>query len=171
MSYITSEQLQQVLDLPVSLPLTTLDPGEWLVVSSITIAPPEKITLRWLQSEILVMSDPSSGASTITSSPTSDGTCVFLGIGASLNVPNLGLAFVGMYRTFDPLKQPSMQAPQEAPLVVGGQDSLPPVVAVRALTPTTYSEAGTYSFVVTNNTTDRKVSIGVTGQIRLNFGI
>jgi hypothetical protein len=129
------------------------------------------MVLRWLQAEILVMSDPTSGASTITSTPTADGSCVFLGIGATLSTPNMGLAFVGLYRGFDPLKQPAAQAAQEAPLVVGDANTLPPVTAVRTTTATTYVDPGTYSFVVVNNTTDRKISICVTGQVRLNFGV
>jgi hypothetical protein len=170
MSFITSEQLQRIIDLPVSLPLTTLDPSEWLVISSVTLVSPERMILKWLQSEILILADIYGTVNTATSSPNADGQCVFLGGGATLNTPSLGLAFIGLYRDFDPLKQPSSQAAQEAPLVVGTSSSLPPIAGVRATTPTTYTDPGTYSFVVVNNTSDRKVSIAVTGQVRVDLG-
>lgn len=170
MGYITTEQLRRVIDLPVSLPLTTLEPNEWLVISSVTIVQPEVIELRWLQASILILANTDGTINTAVTTPTADGTCVFLGGGATLATPSLGLAFVGLYRQFDPLKQPSSQAAQEAPLVVGDADSAPPVTAVRTLAPATFVDAGTYSFVVVNNTTDRQVSIAVTGQVRVNLG-
>lgn len=170
MSFITSDQLQRLIDLPVSLPLTTLDPSEWLVISSVTLVSPERMVLRWLQADILILADASGTVNTTTSQPNADGQCVFLGGGATLNTPSLGLAFIGLYRDFDPLKQPVSQAAQEAPIIIGTSDSLPPIAAVRPLTAATYTDPGTYSFVVTNNTSDRKVSIAITGQVRVDLG-
>ena len=170
MGYLTQDQLDQQLDLPVELPLTDLPANQWLVVSSFRLDTPQAFTLRWLQLHLIAMQAVDSTGSVVVVTPDAQGNCVFPPQGPNLVVPGLGLCYVALYRAFDPGKQPSFQAAQEAPLFidyVAGQ--VPPLYAVRSLAPTTYASAGVYSFVVVNNTDNQLESLAVSGQVRLNL--
>ena len=170
MGYLTQDQLDQQLDLPVQLPLTDIPPNQWLVVSTFLINTPQAFTLRWLQLHLIAQSATNSLGSTVVVTPDASGNCVFPAQGPNLVVSTLGLVYVGLYSAFDPLKQPSLQAAQEAPLYVPYNAALlPPQFAVRALTSTTYISPGVYSFVVVNNTTNQLQSVSVSGQVRVNL--
>ncbi len=174
MPYLTQRQLDSTVDLPVSLPITDLYPEEWLVISTAQISAPQTLTLRWLQAWILTADDPaavSSSDGSVTVRADSDGNCVFPPQAPELITPGLGLAFVGLYRGFDPLRSPAFQAAQEAPLLIGGITSVPPVSAIRDLTPVTYAASGAYSFVICNNTANRLLRVVVNGQLRAGLGL
>ena len=52
MAYITDQELETKLDIPVNLPLTQLEAGDWLIVATFNIpsgTPTVKATLRILQ--------------------------------------------------------------------------------------------------------------------------
>lgn len=169
MSYVTTQILDSILDLPVSLPLTDLYPNEWLVVSTVSIASPRAFTLRWLQVHLVKLVNPAieEGAPIY---PNSSGVCEIPSMVPNIVTPGYGLAWLGLYKDFDPLKLPSFQAAQEAVLQVGDTTTEPPVYVARSTTPTTYAAAGSYSFVVVNNTDNRMLRLAVTGQVRLNLG-
>lgn len=169
MSYVTTGLLDSMLDLPVSLPLTDLYPSEWLIAATISISTPRAFTVRWLQAHLVVMQDPSTVEGAVIL-PNSSGTCDIPVQVPNLITPNLGLAWLGLYRNFDPLKLPVFQAAQEAVLQVGEVSSVLPVFATRSLTPTTYAAPGAYSFVIVNNTDNRLLRVAVTGQVRVNLG-
>ena len=170
MGYLTQDQLDQQLDLPVQLPLTDLQAEQWLIISTFELVSPQAFTLRWLQLQLIAMSAVYGSGSTIVVAPDSVGNCVFPAQGPNLVVPTLGLAYVGLYNAFDPLHQPSFQAAQEAPLYIPyNAELLPPQYAVRSLSPTIYAAAGVYSFVVVNNTTNQLQSVSVSGQVRVNL--
>jgi hypothetical protein len=170
MGYLTQEQLDQQLDLPVELPLTDLPPNQWLVVSSFRLDSPQAFTLRWLQLHLIAMDPVDSQGNTVVVAPDAQGNCVFPPQGPVLVTPGLGLCYLALYRAFDPTKQPSFQAAQEAPLFIDFVPNLlPPLYAIRSLTPTTYSPAGVYSFVVVNNTENQLESLAVSGQVRVNL--
>ena len=170
MGYLTQDQLDQQLDLPVQLPLTDLQASQWLIISTFEITSPQAFTLRWLQLQLTAMSAVDSTGGTVVVTPDASGNCVFPAQGPSLVVPTLGLVYVGLYSALDPLQQPSFQAAQEAPLYIPYNAALlPPQYAVRSLKPTIYASAGIYSFVVVNNTTNQLQSVSVSGQVRVNL--
>lgn len=167
--YVTSSQLDSIIDLPVSLPLTDLAPTEWLVVSTVSIATPRAFTVRWVQVYLAQMVDPSLAEGAVIL-PNSSGTCDIPTQVPEIVTPGLGLAWLGLYRNFDPLRLPVFQAAQEAVVQIGDANSVPPVIAIRSLNPITYAAAGSYSFVIVNNTTNRLLKLAVTGQVRVNLG-
>ncbi len=174
MSYLTQQQLDASTDLPVSLPITDIYPDEWLVVSTARISASQTLTLRWLQAFVVTSEDPSVASASdgsVVTQPNSSGQCVFPAQDPQLVTAGLGLAFVGVYRDFNPLIQPAFQAPQESPLVIGNATSGAPVYAVRQLTPTVFSSAGAYSFVICNNTLNRLLRVVVNGSIRASLGL
>ncbi len=173
MPYLTEAQLNSIVDTPVSLPITDLHPQEWLVISSALIGGNQTLTLRWLQGYILSADDPaaintSDGSVIVT--PDSTGQCIFPPQAPQLIVPNLGIAFIGLYRDFKPLSSPAFQSPQEQLLLIGDVTSVPPVSAVRTLVPTSFSTPGTYSFVICNNTSNRLLRVVANGALRVNLG-
>jgi hypothetical protein len=174
MPYVTQSQLDSTVDLPVSLPIADLYPEEWLVISTAKIAVPQTLTLRWLQAWILTADDPaviSSVDGSVTVQADSSGLCTFPPQAPELVTEGLGLAFVGLYRDFDPLRSPAFQAAQETPLILGGVTSVAPVDAVRPLDPVTHTAAGAYSFVICNNTSNRLLRVVVNGQLRASLGL
>lgn len=170
MAYVTSAQLQSLIPLPVSLPLTELEPEQWLVVSSTLIQSGQSFSLTWLQASCLSLASTTSGADTLNTAPTADGICVFPSGNATLITPGFGLAYVGLYYNFNALVSPNAQAAQENPLIIGAANSIPPVTAVRGTTPAIYSAAGPYSFVICNNTSDTSLRLTVSGQYVVSLG-
>lgn len=47
MSYLTQSKLDSVVDLPIALPSTTLQQGDWIVVASVEILSPMTLTYRY----------------------------------------------------------------------------------------------------------------------------
>ena len=173
MPYLTQNHLDAIVPLPVSLPLTDLYPEEWLVVSTVQIDTPQTLTLRWLQAFIVTSQDPdviNSTDGSVTLTADSDGQVTLPPQTPVLTTAGLGLAFVGLYRNFNPLNSPAFQAAQESPLVLGDATAVAPIAAVRSLDPTIFSAAGAYSFVICNNTTNRLLRVVVNGQIRASLG-
>lgn len=173
MPYLTQNHLDAIVPLPVSLPLTDLYPQEWLVVSTVQIATPQTLTLRWLQAFIVTAQDPdvvNSVDGSITLTPDATGQVVLPPQTPQLVTVGLGLAFVGLYRDFNPLNSPAFQAAQESPLILGDATSVAPVSAIRSTAPAIFSAAGAYSFVVCNNTSNRLLRVVVNGQIRASLG-
>jgi hypothetical protein len=170
MSYVTSTQYESLIPLPVSLPLTEIEPEQWLVVSSTVLSSAQSFTLTWLQMNLLSFLDNSTTADTASISPV-DGVCVFPTSDATLVTPGYGLAYVGLYYNFNALVSPNTQAAQENPLIIGSATTnTPPLYAARSTTPATYSAAGPYSFVICNNTTTWSLRLTVTGQIVMSLG-
>lgn len=174
MSYLTQHQLDQAVDLPLSLPIADLFPEDWLIVSTIAITPPQTLTLRWLQAFILTADDPSvisSSSGAVITQPNASGECVFPPQQPSLVTPGLGLAFLGLYRNFNSLSSPSFQSPQESPLILGSITSIVPVTAIRITDPIILSADGAYSLVICNNTKNRLLRVVVSGQLRASLGL
>lgn len=156
MGLITEKRLSGMLDIPVSLPAAELIQGDWLVLSTIKLVEPMKLTLRYLNLQI------------ITSNVDVEN------IGTSNHIAtNLGLVFVGLYRNYTsgfPGQIPSLEAVLGTGLGVFSR----PVV------PAFYTTPGVYSFIVANNmkssstsaipvTTKITFTACVTGQIRLEL--
>jgi hypothetical protein len=169
-AYVTQDQLDAQLDLPVQLSLTDLPANQWLIVATFRLDSPQAFVLRWLQLHLIELVPVDSTGNTLVVLPDAQGNCVFPATGPQLVTAGLGLVYLGLYRAFDPLKQPSFQAAQEAPLFIDYNPALlPPLYAIRSLEPTTYASPGVYSFVVVNNTTNQLARVSVEGQVRLNL--
>jgi len=170
MPYVSDTQLADLLHLPVSFPLTEVEPSRWVVISSVLLQQGQSFTLRMLQMNLLSLADPLSGADTLITSPTADGTCVFPSGNANLLTAGYGLAYLGLYLNFNALVSPASQAAQESPLILGNSNTLPPASALRATTPSVYAAPGPYSFVLVNNTSDTSLRLTVAGQVVLSLG-
>lgn len=150
MSFITSKTLENSLDLPVSLPQTKVEKTDWLVISSVLITEKQNFTLKWLQLHLL-------GA--ISTGACATGQC-------SIDVAGWGIAYVGLFKDFDPTQKPQLQSGLVERLIVGDANTIPPIIAVRPISPSGVYGPGRYSFVAGNNTTDCDLRIVVSGSIK-----
>lgn len=166
MSFLTNLELDNQLDLPVSAPTIMVEQQRWLIVASIKVTAPMQMVLRLLQIQLVEVVNPFTDGSVVVT-PNDQGLCVFPPSDIVLDNPDYGLAYLGMYRGFIPPVAPSSQPLQEPPLFVGGVNAVAPAISVRDLTPTTYATAGVYSFVLVNNTQNRKLKVTVNGQVRM----
>jgi hypothetical protein len=159
MGYLTETRLSNIIDLPVSLPATELKISDWLVVSSIRIDTPMRLTVRLLELELL--------SSTVSVSDI---------VAANRIFGNLGLAYLVLRKDYL----------SGTPGAAGALDSL---VATdlgrfaRDITqPVLITDPGTYSWLIVNNTqpsddasvvittsTSIDFVVSVTGSVRLEL--
>lgn len=168
--YLTQSRLDSLLDLPISLPLTEIAPNEWIIISTIQVNTPQAFTYQFMQVSLSSVLNQDVGVDSLSGGPSLNGLYPFPGIPTYV-VPNLGLAFVGLYRSFDALTAPASQAAQEAPTVLLAQNNTLPVYTSRVATPATYPTPGAYSVVVCNNTANCTLRLTVLGQLRLDLGL
>ena len=168
MALLDETELDNRLDLPVSLPGTLVLKQQWLVVSTVQLLDPIRFTLRWLQLQLIEVVDPFS-AGVIVVEPDANGLCVFPQSDITLENPDYGLAYLALFRSFVPSTAPSAQAPLEPPLIVGSVGSPGPAIAVRSLEPVVYATPGLYSFVIVNNTTNRDLRLTANGQLAVTL--
>jgi hypothetical protein len=168
MALLAENDLEQVMDLPVSLSATKVLREEWIIVASIQLFEPMRFTLRWLQLQLLEVINPFTDG-TIIVEPNSDGQCVFPAEDITVINPSYGLAYLALYRGFVAANDPNLQAPQEPPLFVGAVDATAAAIAVRSLDPVVYATAGLYSFVLVNNTTNRDLRLTANGSVRVEL--
>jgi len=153
--YLTTHKLSNVIDLPISLPATELKQGDWLVVASVKIAEPMKLTYRLLTGSIL--------ASTVGISQISNSNKI---------VASLGLAYVVLRINYA----------GGSPGGAGALDTLVMndlgTIQRNTSSTLTLTTAGVYSWVVANNmqpsstslvptSTEINFRVAVTGQARL----
>jgi hypothetical protein len=58
MGYLTEAILDTTLDLPVTVPSTLLQMGDWLVVASIQIVEPMQLIYKWMDLQLITSSVP-----------------------------------------------------------------------------------------------------------------
>ena len=166
MSFLTDLELDNQLDLPVSAPTIMVEQQRWVIVGSIKVTAPMQMVMRLLQLQLVEVVNPFTDGSVVVT-PNDQGLCVFPPSDIVLDNADYGLAYLGMYRAFNPPVAPGLQALQEPPLIVGGINATAPAIAVRDMTPTIYATEGVYSFVLVNNTQNRKLKLTVNGQARM----
>lgn len=172
MSLLTENKVSKTLDIPVNLPATELKMGDWLVVASVKIKDPMKLTFWYTVVQML--------------SSTVDTTGI---IDAHKISPSLDLAFLGLYRDYTsghPSATPALDVIRirETISTVGDcvpiTDSLGQFITVRSTPVLTFTTPGVYSFILANNmqpaststiptTTSIDFQLCVTGQIRLEL--
>jgi hypothetical protein len=166
MSFLTDLELDNQIDLPVSAPTIMVEQQRWVIVASMKVTAPMQLVLRLLQLQLVEVVNPYTDGSVVVT-PNEQGLCVFPPSDIVLDNPDYGLAYLGLYRGFIPPVAPGSQPVQEPPLIVGGVNAVAPAISVRDMAPTTYATDGVYSFVLVNNTQNRKLKLTVNGQIRM----
>jgi hypothetical protein len=158
MSFLTENKLKSVVDLPIALPACTVKQSDWLVIATVKLVTPQRLTLRALNFQLL--------SSTVT-----------IGDIASVNkvVANLGIAYVI-------IRQNYISGNPGGP---GAVDSLKidDIGTVsRSAVPLQITVPGNYSVIVANNCQPSSSSLSsipsstsidhklcVTGQFRLEL--
>lgn len=156
MGYLTDSKLRDVVDLPIALPDTALKQGDWLVVSTVKLVAPQRLSMRSLTLQLI--------ESSVDTGLVTTGNKV---------VPNLGLVYAVLRKDY-------------SAGVPGGTGALDYMfvegvgIAVRSTVPVVLAAPGNYSLIIANNmqastasnvptssTIDFKVL--VTGQFRLEL--
>jgi hypothetical protein len=149
MAFITDDEINNLIDIPIQLPLTQLFPGAWIVLGTyeIPIDVPSSLTLRWMQMSLLETSD---GTTTYTASNGCGGFTASATLGIYLNYTDIN------------------QAPTGA-VVELGLSGPAPTTASRdlALAPYTTSTPGLYTVVLIADPT-YYTKLTVNGALRAN---
>ena len=172
MALLTEQKVARTLDIPVSLPATELKMGDWLVVASIKVKEPMRLTYWYLTFQML--------ASSVDTRDI---------IEANKISPALDLAFIGLYRDYTsghPSATPALDVVRIRESGASTLDCIPitdtlgQFITVRSSPVLTFTTPGIYSFIVANNmqassasaiptTTSIDFQLSVTGQIRLEL--
>ena len=156
MGYLTENKLKSVVDLPIALPDTTLKQGDWLVVATVKLVAPQRLSMRSLTMQVREASVDTSLIGTVNKV-----------------VPNLGLVYVVLRKDY-------------SSGVPGGTGALDFMllndigVVVRSTVPVILTAPGNYSLLVANNmqastasnistSTSIDFKVIVTGQFRLEL--
>lgn len=162
MSYIQEDRLQTLIDLPVQLPQTSIPPGGWTAIATIQVPTNGTLTLSWLQIYIAALDT----VNTTTASTVQN----------VINPDYLpgSLVSVFLIQNWSPSTEPWTQTIMDQ--VISPADyttaavAVPPTVVARSLaTPLTITAAGTYTFVVLNNSTNVDVELSVSGTVTLDI--
>lgn len=127
MAYLTERQLNNTLDVPVNLPSTEIKMGDWLIVASIKIAAPMRLTYRFMNLQLIAASVDLEDIRPVN----------------RVN-PNLQLAYVGLYFNYisgSPGGLPALDALKTNRFGVVTRSG-PSIIA---------ATAGTYSWIAVNN--------------------
>lgn len=171
MAFLTEAKVAKTLDIPVALPATEVRQGDWLVVATLKIAEPMRLTYQFMTLQML--------------SSSVDTSLIVAGNKVS---PALDLAFIGLYRNYSSghpgllpaldivkIRETNEQLDCVPISEINGQ-----FITVRSSPLVAYTTAGVYSFIVANNTqastsstipitTSIDFILCATGQIRLEL--
>jgi hypothetical protein len=159
MAYLTENQLANIIDVPIALGATTLDMGDWLILGSVIVAQPMRLTCHLLDLQMI--------SSTVNNSLI-DPTSLIYG--------NLGLVYVVLAQNYA----------SGSPGSITGLDT---VVAYdighwdrNIAAPVFITTPGTYTWLIANNTQPSTVAnpaipqgtsinfeVAVTGTARLEL--
>jgi hypothetical protein len=156
MGYLTENKLRNVVDLPIGLPDTTLKQGDWVIISTVKVVAPQRLSMRSVTMQLLESSVDTS-----------------LIVSGNKVVPNLGLVYVVLRKDY-------------ASGVPGGTGALDYMLlddlgtVVRSTVPVVLSSPGNYSLICANNMQPSNLStistsssidfkVLVTGQFRLEL--
>ncbi|MGV0949076.1 MAG: hypothetical protein ACOYB3_00080 [Azonexus sp.] len=172
MALLTENKVSKTLDIPVNLPATELKMGDWLVVASIKLKEPMKLTYWYLTFQMI--------ASSVDTRDIIDDNKIS---------PALDLAFLGLYRDYTsghPSDTPALDVVRIRENISVSGDCIPVTdllgqfITVRSSPVLAFTTPGVYSFIVANNmkssassaiatTTSIDFQLCVTGQIRLEL--
>ena len=156
-AYLTTSKLSNIVDVPVAMPSTEIQQGDWVIAASIKVVSPMKLTYKFLNLSLVASSV---GISQISNS--------------NKISSSLGLAYVVLRRDYV----------SGNPGAAGALDSLiitsETTVARSTATTLSLTTAGVYSWIVVNNmqpsasssistSTDINFQLSVTGQVRVEL--
>lgn len=151
MAYLTENQLTNTLDMPIALPATDLRMGDWVVISSVRIVAPMKLTYKLANIQL--------SASTVDTALITAGNKIF---------GNLGLVYLTLRKDYL----------SGSPGVAGGLDALVANalgITQRDTTVTVnITTDGVYSWIIANNmqpSTDTTPLIPVSSSIDFRVAI
>jgi len=127
MSYLTERKLANTMDTPVNLPTTQLKMGDWLVIATLRLTAPMRITYRFMNFNFLISSFDLTKIQSV-----------------NLVVPTFGFCYVGLYANYvsgDPSGLTALD------IVQANQLGL----VTRTGNPVVMTDNGTYSWVAVNN--------------------
>lgn len=152
MAYLTDSEVEDKIDLPVSLPLTEIYPGDWLIVSSVKVSEltPVRLSIRFLQIQLMALSD---GTNTSAA-------------GQKCGAQSLtGSVRIGLYKDYLNVSQtPS------GPLLEVVASGVPAQIVSRdlSLEPAIFTEPGVYSVIVVGDP-EYLAKVSAVGMIRMDL--
>lgn len=159
MAYITENQLSNMMDVPVALPATDLRMGDWVVVSTVKVVAPMRLTYRMANLNVML--------ATVDTALVTNGNKIY---------GNLGLAYLTLRLNYS----------TGSPGAAGGLDVLVAnalgITSRDASTSVVVTVPGIYSWIVANNmqpstdtvpliptSTSIDFRLAVTGTVRLDL--
>jgi hypothetical protein len=159
MSYLTQAQLDQRHALPLCLPLTELQPRDWLVIGTLRLLSGMRFSFRFLQLQLVEWTFPDGS---------SVNTDCSVRVPALVN-PNFGYSYVAIFRNYSVNSDPGTLAyvGTVADVVnISTQGIAYRDTGVAALE---IEEAADFTWLVVNNTTDANLHVAVQGQLNLDI--
>lgn len=156
MGYLTDNRLKNVVDLPIALPNTTIKQGDWVVIATVKLLAPQRLSMRSVTLQLV--------ESSVTTSDIAS---------ANRIVPNLGLVYLVLRKDYA----------SGTPGATGGLDYMfleDVGIKVRSAVPAIMTDPGNYSLICANNmqastastvptSTSIDFKVLVTGQFRLEL--
>lgn len=127
MAYLTERKLSNTLDVPVNLPTAEIKMGDWLVIATVKIVAPTRLTYRMMNFNFV--------SSTVALANITPDNKI---------VPNFGLCYVGLFFNYvsgDPSTLPALDVVQANNFGI----------VERTATPIVTATEGTYSWLAVNN--------------------
>ena len=159
MAYLTENQLSNTLDIPVSLPATDLVMGNWVVISTVSVVAPMRLSYRYACLQLL--------AASVNSANITSGNKAY---------GSLGLVYLALRKDYS----------SGSPGAAGGLDVLVAsnigLYTRDTTNPVTIIDPGTYSWIIANNmqpstdaspiispSTSIDFRVAVTGTVRMEL--
>lgn len=162
--FVNEERLSTLFDLPIHLPQSSIPAGDWVAIATLQLQAGVKLDFRWLQIHVTDF------ANSNTSDP-----CGITGQNSINPAFTAGsIASVFLIKDWSPASAPWTQTVIDQVLAPANFDDArtvtAPFVSVRSMaaTPTPVTDAGTYTFVALNNTTNRTVTLSVSGAVTVD---
>jgi hypothetical protein len=166
---VEEERLISLFDVPVLLPQTTVPAGASMAVATIQLAGKATLDYRWMQ---LCVASASNTSVTDSDNDADDVDVTPINV-VNLNFPTGSVASLFLIKDWSPTAEPWTQTVVDtliAPAnVADAQRAAFPLIVARDLTaPLKITELGNYTVVVLNNTTNRDLTITVTGAVTID---
>ena len=163
MPLVLEDRLLSLIDLPVQLPQITLPAGGWISIATVRVEDGQSIDLRWMQVYIAALEN---------NNP--DDVCGAVGrnvINPSFESGSIASLF--LVKDWSPAADPWGQTVKDYLLCPydfnTASKAVAPIMSSRPLTtPLQITEAGVYTFVLLNNTTNRNIIVTVDGSVTID---
>ena len=160
MAYITEAQLEKRFSLPVSLPLTQIKQGDWLVLSSIKLTTGMAFDYKVLQLQLVDF--------TMTPNPT-PGSDPCAAVTPTLKNQAFGYAYVAIFKNFVPNTDPSTLTYTGTSVDVVNISTVGIVTRDITKASLVVDEVAEFSFLLVNNCQDADLRLAVNGQVILTI--